>query len=70
MAMLDALDDLRLLGNDAAHLESRVYEDVGQEEVEVAIEVAKEILKATYQYEVLMGRLKALKKPAGDDGAT
>lgn len=60
--LLTGLDDLRLLGNDAAHLESRVYEQVGQEELEVAIDVAKEILKATYQYESLMGRLRALKK--------
>jgi hypothetical protein len=61
-ALLDGLDDLRLLGNDAAHLESRVYEQVGQEEVEVAIDVTKEILKATYQYEGIIGRLRALKK--------
>jgi hypothetical protein len=62
--LLSGLDDLRLLGNDAAHLESRVYEQVGQEELEVAIDVAKEILKATYQYEGLMARLHALKKEA------
>jgi hypothetical protein len=61
-ALLDGLDDLRLLGNDAAHLESQVYEQVGQEEVEIAIDVTKEILKATYQYEGIMGRLRALKK--------
>lgn len=65
-ALLDGLDDLRLLGNDAAHLESRVYEQIGKDELEVAVDVAKEILKATYQYEGLMGRLKALKKPEGE----
>jgi hypothetical protein len=64
--MLDALDDLRLLGNDAAHLEARVYEEIGQEELEVAIDVAKEILKATYQYEGLMSRLRALRKADTD----
>jgi hypothetical protein len=61
-ALLDGLDDLRLLGNDAAHLESRVYEKVGADELQVAIDVAKEILKATYQYEGLMRRLRALQK--------
>ena len=61
-ALLSGLDDLRLLGNDAAHLESRVYEQVGQDELEVAIDVAKAILKATYQYEGLTARLRALKK--------
>jgi hypothetical protein len=46
--MLNGLDDLRLLGNDAAHIESQVFSQVGQEEVEVAIDVTKEILKAVY----------------------
>jgi hypothetical protein len=59
--LLDGLDDLRLLGNDAAHIESRVFNDVGSDEVEVAIDVTKEILKATYQYGAIMGRLRALK---------
>ena len=59
--MLDGLDDLRLLGNDAAHIESRVFNDVGQDEVEVAIDVTKEILKAVYQYGAIMDRLKQLK---------
>jgi hypothetical protein len=61
-ALLDGLDELRLLGNDAAHLESQVYEQVGKDELEVAIDVAKEILKATYQYDGIIGRLTALKK--------
>lgn len=60
--MLDGLDDLRLLGNDAAHVESRDYDQIGRDQVEVAIDVTKEILKATYQYEEMMGRLTALKK--------
>jgi hypothetical protein len=60
--LLDGLDDLRLLGNDAAHIESREYDKVGQEEVEIGIEFAKEVLKAVYQYSALLGRLRALKK--------
>jgi hypothetical protein len=67
--MLEALHDLRLLGNDAAHLESRVYEDIGQAEVEVAIDVTKEILKSTYQLRGIMSRLKALQKKSDDSGA-
>jgi Domain of unknown function (DUF4145) len=63
-AMLEGLDDLRLLGNDAAHVESQTYNQVGEEEVEVAIDVTKEILKATYQYESIMGRLKKLQQAA------
>jgi hypothetical protein len=61
--LLEGLDDLRLLGNDAAHIESQEYTKVGKEEVEVGIEFAKEVLKAVYQYAALLSKLRALKKP-------
>jgi hypothetical protein len=61
---VDGLDDLRLLGNDAAHIESQEYTKVGKEEVEVGIEFGKEVLKAVYQYAALLDKLRALKKPA------
>lgn len=61
--LLDGLDDLRLLGNDAAHIESQEYAKVGKEEVEVGIEFAKEVLKAVFQYSALLSKLRALKKP-------
>lgn len=48
--LLDGLDDLRLLGNDAAHIESTEYENIGKEEVETGIDFTKEVLKAVYQY--------------------
>jgi hypothetical protein len=60
--LLEGLDDIRLLGNDAAHVEAQVYEQVGQEEVEIGIEFAKEVLKAVYQYQALLDRLRSLKK--------
>ena len=60
--LLDGLDDVRLLGNDAAHIESDVYNQVGQEEVDVVIDFTKEVLKAVYQYSVLLNKLRALKK--------
>lgn len=60
--LLDGLDDLRLLGNDAAHIESTEYDKIGQEEVEIGIEFAKEVLKAVYQYSALLTKLRALKK--------
>jgi Domain of unknown function (DUF4145) len=59
--LLVGADDLRLLGNDAAHIESREYEQVGREEVEVGIEFAKELLKAVYQMSALLARLRGLK---------
>jgi hypothetical protein len=62
--LLDGLDDLRLLGNDAAHIESQEFNKVGREEVEIGLEFAKEVLKAVYQYSALLSRLRSLKKPA------
>jgi hypothetical protein len=59
--LLEGLDDLRLLGNDAAHIESREYDKVGKEEVEVGLELAKQVLRAVYQLSALLTRLRALK---------
>jgi len=60
--LFEALDNLRLLGNDAAHIESKDYENIGKDEVNVAIELTKEVLKASYQYENLLNKLKSFKK--------
>jgi hypothetical protein len=62
--LLAAADELRLLGNDAAHIEAKTYDKIGAEECAIAIELAKELLKAVYQYANLVSRLQALKKPA------
>ena len=61
--LIEAMQELRLLGNDAAHIESNTFDEVGKNEVEISIEFTKEILKAVYQYESLLGKLRALKKP-------
>lgn len=61
--LLAAADELRILGNDAAHIEARTYDKIGREEVEVAVELAKELLKAVYQYGSLLDKLKKLKVP-------
>ena len=60
--LLEGIDDLRLLGNDAAHVESQEFNKVGKDEVEVGVEFAREVLKAVYQYSELLKRLRALKK--------
>lgn len=62
--LLAAADELRLLGNDAAHIEAKTYDQIGADECEIAIELAKELLKAVYQYTSLVARLQALKKQA------
>lgn len=61
--LLEGMQELRLLGNDAAHIESSTFDEVGKNEVEISIEFTKEILKAVYQYESLLGKLRSLKKP-------
>lgn len=58
--LLDALDQLRILGNDAAHIEARIYDQIGSEETDIAILLTKEILKATYQYVELVAKLRSL----------
>jgi Domain of unknown function (DUF4145) len=62
--LIDGMDDLRLLGNDAAHIEANTFEQIGKTEIEISLEFTKEILKATYQYENLLGKLRSLKKNA------
>jgi hypothetical protein len=61
-ALLDAADGLRLLGNDAAHIEAQTYNDVGKREVELAIALTREIMKSLYQYQSLLDQLNSLKK--------
>jgi hypothetical protein len=60
--LLDGLDDLRLLGNDAAHIESQEFNSVGREEVEIGIQFGKEVLKAVFQYSDLLAKLRSLKR--------
>ncbi|MES2448486.1 MAG: DUF4145 domain-containing protein [Bacteroidota bacterium] len=60
--LLDGMNELRLLGNDAAHIEAQTFNEIGKEEIEVSMEFAKEILKAVYQYDNLLQRLKKLKE--------
>ena len=62
-ALLTGIDHIRLLGNDAAHLELKNFNSVGQAELEAAIKVTKEVLKAVYQYADLIAELEALQKP-------
>lgn len=42
-ALIEAMDEVRLLGNDAAHVEAKTYDDIGKDEVAIAIELCKEL---------------------------
>lgn len=64
--LFKGMQDLRLLGNDAAHIEAWTFQNIGEEELEVAITFTKELLKAVYQYEELLDELQSLK--ASDNG--
>lgn len=60
-ALFDAMSELKALGNDAAHIEAKAYDNIGREESEDSIELAKEILKALYQLQGLVSRLQSRK---------
>ncbi len=61
--LTDALHALRLLGNDAAHVQAQTYNDVGADEVSAAIDVTKLILQALYQHGAVIRQLTALQRP-------
>lgn len=61
--LIDGAHELRFLGNDAAHVEAKIYSNVGKDETDVAIDLAIELLRATYQTKALVNRLKAFKTP-------
>jgi hypothetical protein len=60
--LVNAMHELRLLGNDAAHIEAETFNEIGSEELSISIDFTQEILKALYQYESLLGKLRSLKK--------
>ena len=64
--LLEAMDELRLLGNDAAHIEAKDYDVISDTELEIAIEVTKEIMKGLYQYSSLLGKLRSLKNNSSE----
>lgn len=66
--LLDGLDELRVLGNDAAHVKARVYDTIGKREVDLSLELTKEMLKGLYQMSALVERLKRLKKAHAEAG--
>lgn len=62
VALIEGLHDLRLLGNDAVHVDLRDFDNVGEVEASLAVDIAKRFLEALYQNEAILGRLSALRK--------
>ena len=56
------MDELRLLDNDAAHIEAKAFDSITKPELDIAIEFTTEKLKSLYQYASLLDRLRSLKK--------
>lgn len=61
--LFEAMNELKALGNDAAHVEAKAYDNIGVDEAQDSIELAKEIVKALYQLKGLIARLQARKAP-------
>lgn len=60
--LLEGVDELRMLGNDAVHVKAKTFNEIGKEEVELGIMFAKRVLEAVYQHKALVARIRALKK--------
>lgn len=60
--LFEALHDLRYLGNDAAHVAANAFDEVGKAEVELALGLAKELLRSLYQLQSLTKALRERKK--------
>ena len=60
--LIEGLDKLRLLGNDATHVESKIYGKIGKKHIEVSMKFLKEVLKATYQHDDLIAELEGLEQ--------
>ena len=62
-----ALNDLRLLGNDAAHLKLKSFDGVSKNEVDKAIAVIAEIVRVLFQQKEILERLAKCKtdEPGG-----
>jgi hypothetical protein len=56
------MDELSLLGDDAAHIEADTFAQISSQELDVAIEFTIQFLKALYQYSNLLSKMRELKK--------
>ena len=61
-ALIKALDELRLLGNDAAHVELKNFDKIGKDEALIAIKITFSILNSVYQMDDLLDEITNLKK--------
>ena len=67
--LLDAVATMKLLGQNAAYVRAKDYNVVEKEEVELAIELTKDLLRNVYQYVGLVARLIAFSQNGAGAGA-
>ena len=60
-AYLDAMQELKTLGNDAAHIEARDYHTIDIAEAELSIRTAQQILDFLYSCEILVKKMRCSK---------
>lgn len=60
--LFSGIDNIRLLGNDAAHVISKDYDAIEKPEVDAALKLAKMLFSALYQHTSITAELEALKK--------
>ena len=65
--LLDGMSALQLLGSDKSHVQLSHFQRADKDEVEAALAFTREILKAAYQYDKLVEKLKTLEKKRRND---
>ncbi len=63
--LFEVIHELKALGNDAAHVDARNYEKIGEEEARISLELVAEILKARYEVQSLVDRIRSRKSEEG-----
>lgn len=59
---IDVLMQLKLLGNDAVHVELKHFDQIGEKEVNIGLSLVQEIIRSWFHFLHLEGQLKSLKK--------
>ncbi|MGI9382639.1 MAG: DUF4145 domain-containing protein [Methyloligellaceae bacterium] len=67
--LLDAVATMKLLSQNAAYVRAKDYNTVGKEEVELAIELTKDLLRNVYQYVGLVAKLIAFSQNGAEQRA-
>jgi hypothetical protein len=60
-SLFAGMQNLRMLGNDGAHTDAKVFDEIGEKEISAGIEFAKKVTEAVYQYGDLLSKLENLK---------